>query len=89
MPRRQGVVPPAQRQGDKPVAPADLWERIEAARTALEPPKPPGAFTAREYAEHTGISGELGRHRLNGMVRAGVLERGGNHFKWYRLKEGK
>lgn len=87
MPRRQGAVSSAEREGDKPVAPHNLWERLDAAMQAINPPKPPDAFTAAEYAAQKGISDELARHRLNGAVRDGILERGGKTRQWYRFKE--
>jgi len=92
MPRRQGVVPPAQRQGDKPVAPADLWERLDAAVTAagITFDIPEDAFTAKQYGVQKSITGEAARHRLEQLVRRGILVRGGTGLRhWYMFKEAK
>jgi hypothetical protein len=76
---------------EKPAAPTDLWERLDAAVAAagLAWEIPPDAFTAKQFGEREGINAEVARGRLNGMVRAGVLERGGTTRIWYRLKEQK
>ena len=62
----------------KPQPPSDLWERIEAARkevVLIQPVRPEGCFTAREYAASSDIDISTARRRLDELVDAGKLQR--------------
>lgn len=76
-------------ESNKPVAPANLWERLDAVTSAagVYLDKPVDAFTATDYAREKRLETSCARHRLSAMVDKGLLECGGTSRKWYRLKE--
>jgi hypothetical protein len=73
MPRRQGAVPSTQRQGNKPVAPADLWEKLEAA-TATVFLRPPNTFTSLEFADRYKITQDTAQKRIRKLRRLKRIE---------------
>jgi hypothetical protein len=83
MQSNQRVVQLAAGGSDKPVAPVDLWERLDELNRAVSSSvQPEGGFTAMEFQEQFGLSMSVAYKRLRQMVRAGDVEKMG---KWYRL----
>lgn len=90
MPRRQRAIPLTRSESDKPVAPGDLWSKLDAVLLASVGCKPEDAFTAVEYGERKGLTAETARKRLDVFASKGILETGKYlGKKWYRVKEGK
>jgi len=75
LPRRKNDLRPAGRAPSKPVAPADLWERMAAIRQKIAlVTRPPGYFTTREYADKFGISRNKAITELENLHDAGHVQ---------------
>lgn len=64
----------------KPEPPADLWAKMDSLveASALPREKPPGAFTAREFAEKYQVSQAVATKHINKLIKAGKVKFIGN-----------
>ena len=65
----------------KPSPPSNLWEKMQAALEevqAYQPPKPEGAFTAREFKEQFKLTDGQTAGRLQKLQDMKKIKRGGS-----------
>jgi hypothetical protein len=79
MRHKKGVVQLAPSGDNKPVAPPNLWEQLDALRPK-EPVRPEGSFTATEYQRKFDITPGKAKVQLNRMLAEGKLVRQGIYY---------
>lgn len=66
----------------------DLWARLEAVRAPhATPTRPPGGFTAPEYAKRFGVSAYNARRELAKLVQCGKVKAIGTKPVYYTFNE--
>ena len=74
----------------KPVAPPDLWERLEQEVSRLKlgaPIIPPGAFTSKQFCEKFSLSRDQAHRRLFKLCSIGKVEKFGHGAgSYYMMK---
>lgn len=75
---KRALQPPA-RADNKPVAPTDLWERLNKEVAALQGQpiglRPPDSFTVEEYAAACQRSKDWAHDKLTVLFKRGILKR--------------
>lgn len=92
MPRRQRAIPLTSSESNKPVAPADLWERLDAIVAAsCVVVRPPNTFTVAEFGEKYNLLRDASLKRLQKLQQMGKVQKVGRigNQTYYEIVEGK
>jgi hypothetical protein len=76
---KKGTIQPAPGGDNKPVAPPDLWEKLDALRPKA-PTRPKGGFTFTEFQRKFGLTEGKTRVELKNMMRGGKLVKQGVYY---------
>jgi Fic family protein len=76
---KKRVVLPSCREHNKPVAPPDFWEQVDALRPKTTQ-RPEGGFTLIEFQRKFDLSESKARRQLAKMVNEGKLVKQGVYY---------